>query len=800
MFLWWALLCIQLLRGHDSYCIKAEEGTQTACTGTTSVVVSQTKPPKAQQADTASVVHYTCSTPLTGPTVVEEHQSSYGDSLQCRVGSLEVFLHEAQQEDSRILWTMWEALDKSAKSAISKTMELMEPMGRMGESPKGPTKRIVCEAKKYIQTQKTQRRKRWKQGWIQERKRAGPWTAFLLAFTFCELPATNEFYTVGWRDFWNRSVTLPVVATGEHSTILHAGRTSGGSYQSICFQRADAERRARTGGQGCTTKLEEHHEGAPLSYVHVRTSEEISCRDSRIPQTTSSGLDPASPRRNCFVEQTTTAIHGAPSDAFRTGRTCNPRNTSGDKGDPGVEQQGSRCLGNSSSAYCTRSLGQQHGGSQEGTGERGAQNATTQGVVGLRTSYRGRCEGKGVQGRHHSRGFRQRARIAYTKTTQIHRPYWYLVKDGRIVSCLKVNGRCKGHRKVCFDVVEAYDQGHHAAGHVLAFIPLPAFESTAIHHPAQCVDVCHGSHKAPQVDRADRAAVPTMQSRPNADLVQDFDDNLPLTSSSEDESGAPCRHIPPPDWRNSAELGRAHADRALFSRANGHLVVKLTTWLVDHGRHNQYQDSRPLTIRPQILSLLNQKLRKLWRDQVGRRDIITYVLVTPTPAALADEDRTLHVIVEKNKPPRTEWKAILFTLRAIEGGVPQEADRRAVLVHQVITREGLCESLGIGCNPVHLMVPTGRRQGWLQAREERIVTSGLHIPIWWDLRRRIETLQEEQTSLFQLTRASDQLWQARLDPEPGRPIDINEGSHHDQHLPVQHAPSRSSLHPGPGQE
>ena len=533
--------------------------------------------------------------------------------------------------------------------------------------------------------------------------------------------------------------------------------------------------------------------------VHFGTSEESSCRDCRISKATSSSLDPTPPRCNCHVEPSTPAIHGAPSDAFRTRRTCYPRNTSGDKGDSGIEQQGSRCIGKSPSTYCTRALGQQHGGSQEGPGERGAQDATTQGIVGVRKSYRGRCEGKGVKGRHHHRRFRQRARVAYTKTTQIHRSHWYLVKDGRIVSCLKVNGRCKGHRKVCFDVVEAYDQGHHAAGHVLAFIPLPAFETTAMHHPVAWADVCYGSQKTPQVDRADRAAVPTLQSRPNADLVQDFDDNLPLTSSSEDESGAPYRHIPPPDWRNSAELGRAHGDRALFSRADGHLVVKLTTWLVDHGRHNQYQDSRPLTIRPQIFSLLNQKLRKLWRDQVGRRDVITYVLVTPTPAVLADEDRTLHVIVEKNKPPRTEWKAILFTLRAIEGGVPQEADRRAVLVHQVITREGLGESLGIGCNPVHLMVPSGRRQGWLQAREERIVTSGLHIPIWWDLRRRIETPREEETSLFQLTMATDHSWKSRLDPEPDSPIDTIDRRHDNQPL-HDPAPPTDDTHPGGGVE
>lgn len=312
-----------------------------------------------------------------------------------------------------------------------------------------------------------------------------------------------------------------------------------------------------------------------------------------------------------------------------------------------------------------------------------------------------------------------------------------------------MNERCKGQRKVCFDVVEAYDQGNHAAGHVLAFLPLPAFD-----------------FKNEGGGLASHTVVPTSQWKPNADIELDFDDDLPVTSSSEEEYGAPCRHVPPPDWRNSPELGRAHGDRALSTGTDGHLTIKFTTWFVDHGRHHWHQDSRPLSIRPQIISLLHHKLRKLWQEYLGRRDRIKYVIVTPTPGTLEGEDRTIHIIVEKNRPHQTEWQPILFTLRPIVHGIPQDADRFAILVHQVITREGLQYSLNIGCDPVHMMVPSGRRQGWLQAHEERVVTGGQHIPIWWDLRRRIETPQEEEVALFQLMSTPSWSRKTRLNNDP----------------------------------
>ena len=74
-------------------------------------------------------------------------------------------------------------------------------------------------------------------------------------------------------------------------------------------------------------------------------------------------------------------------------------------------------------------------------------------------------------------------------------------------------------------------------------------------------------------------------------------------------------------------------------------------------------------------------------------------------------------------------------------------------------------ALGIDIDPVHIMVPSGRGQGWLQAQEVRIVTQGQHIPIWWDSRRRIETVPADDTSLLQIDIGTGLAWTARLTDE-----------------------------------
>ena len=323
--------------------------------------------------------------------------------------------------------------------------------------------------------------------------------------------------------------------------------------------------------------------------------------------------------------------------------------------------------------------------------------------------------------------------------------------NGRIGSCLKLNGQCKGHKRVSFDVVEAYDDDHRAAGHVLAYLPFPTFDFEG-----------RQDHRiVPQKCSTGLEVDPILQLRPNANIVLHFDD-MPVETSSEGEQEVPNRYVPHPNWRDSIELARAHRDRALYSGTDGRLHIKITSWFVNHDRQNEYCESRPMTLRPQLFPLLHQRLRRTWADKIRRRDSTSHIIVTPTPGALEDEERTLHVILEKNRLPDTEWQSVLFTLRAIEGGRPQQADRRAVLVHQDVTREALGRGLGIDIDPVHIMVPSGRGQGWLQAQEVRVITRGQHIPIWWDRRRRIETTPVDATALFQLGVTRDLAWKTRL--------------------------------------
>lgn len=227
MIFWCFLLWWQLLRGHDSFGIKAEERTQAKSIGKTSVVVSETKPPEAQQEDATGLVRHAGGASFTGPTVVEEHQSCNGECFQYRIGALEMFLHEAQQEDGRVLRTMWEALDKGAGFA-GKPMEQMESMGKMGESPNGSGKGIVSESQECFTTQKKQGRQRSWQRWIQERQRCRIWTTICIAIAICKLPVSADFnYTMGWRSTSAGSITIPALAVLTSDADCHKHRVGG---------------------------------------------------------------------------------------------------------------------------------------------------------------------------------------------------------------------------------------------------------------------------------------------------------------------------------------------------------------------------------------------------------------------------------------------------------------------------------------------------------------------------------------------------------------------------------------------
>ena len=761
MIFWCAWLWLLLLCDHVSVGSKAEERTQATCTSKTSVVVSQTKPSKAQQTDAASLALQAGSTPFKGSTVIEEHTSCNGECTQCRIGTLEVFLHEAEQENRRVLWTMWTALDKGAECMERRSVESVESMGGMGESPKDQQQRIVFEAKECFKAQEKQRRERSRQRWIQEGKRPKFWTAICTAISVFELPiCTNIWYTMGWGCNFLGDISFPGGAIIECGAGNYEQRIGGCAQQSLCFKGANAIRGERVDRQGQSAELEKYHKRASHRNLKFRQSKEGIGRNSRISTSTSASMDTTSTGLNCNVEQTVAGVHGTSGNVVGTRRTSNARNPSCYPGNSGIEQQGSRRIRKSLHADYAGNPGEQRGRTQTGSGGRRAQGAATQSTHLMCKSCWSRRVQPRRQGGGSLGGFRQRRPTSLQKT-KVYRRKKYFVTSGRIVSCLKVNGRCKGHRKVCFDVVEAYDMGNRAAGLVLAFIPLPPFESTKEYNTVMRMDDDFGKVKTVHDIYAYRHDAPTSQWRPNADIVLNFDDDLPFSSSSDDGQRFRSRYIPPPGWQTRVEYIRARQDRALYTDEGDHLQIQITSWLVDHGRPQMHQGSRSLTIRPQVLPLLNQRLRHLWRDQVRRRDLTSYVIVTPTPATIEEEDRTIHVIVEKNRPQHTEWQPVLLTLRAIEQGVPQNADRRAVLVQQVITREGLCQNLNIGCNPVHMMVPSGRRQGWLQAHEERVVTAGQHIPIWWDLRRRIETPQEEEVSLFQLVSNVHPLWQAR---------------------------------------
>ena len=108
--------------------------------------------------------------------------------------------------------------------------------------------------------------------------------------------------------------------------------------------------------------------------------------------------------------------------------------------------------------------------------------------------------------------------------------------NGRIGSCLKSNGQCKGQRRVSFDVVEAYDAEHRAAGHVLAYLPFPTFDfEGSLDHRTIL-----------QESSGDVDNVTAIQLRPNANIVMHFDD-MPVETSSEGEHEAPSRYVPHPE-------------------------------------------------------------------------------------------------------------------------------------------------------------------------------------------------------------------------------------------------------------
>ena len=743
VFLWFHLLC-----GQDSFRVEAKERTQATCPGEVSVVVSQTEPPQALQANVAKLAQSVSSASFKGSTVVEEHQSCNGECYHCRAGALEMLLHKAQQKDGGILWPVWETLVEG--DCPRRSVESMESMGRMGGSPKDSQTRIVY-GKECLKTPEEQREGK-RQGRFQKRKRHGIRIYVHLAVTLLRLPIYSGFdYTMGWGCNTIGDVAISGVAISAGDASGHEQRVGCCSQPSLWLPRPDACRGARTGGQSCPTNLKEYNQRVALGDVQSRTCKESIGGDCGVSTTTSTSLDSAPTRCNRIVEQAIAAVHGAPGDVVRTRRPGDAGNTSSDPCDSGAEQQGSGGTGESIHANHAGDHGEHSGRAQERPRSRRAQSAAPQGADRL-------CEGSRLGSQRQSRAkgrnchsrFRQR-RSTDWQTTTVYRRTQVIVINGRIGSCLKLNGQCKGHKRVSFDVVEAYDDDHRAAGHVLAYLPFPTFDFEG-----------RQDHRiVPQKCSTGLEVDPILQLRPNANIVLHFDD-MPVETSSEGEQEVPNRYVPHPNWRDSIELARAHRDRALYSGTDGRLHIKITSWFVNHDRQNEYCESRPMTIRPQLFPLLHQRLRRTWADKIRRRDSTSHIIVTPTPGALEDEERTLHVILEKNRLPDTEWQSVLFTLRAIEGGRPQQADRRAVLVHQDVTREALGRGLGIDIDPVHIMVPSGRGQGWLQAQEVRVVTRGQHIPIWWDSRRRIETTPVDATALFQLGVTRDLAWKTRL--------------------------------------
>ena len=190
---------------------------------------------------------------------------------------------------------------------------------------------------------------------------------------------------------------------------------------------------------------------------------------------------------------------------------------------------------------------------------------------------------------------------------------------------------------------------------------------------------------------------------------------------------------PPPNWQSTAIFRAAVASGACRRGPGGHLVVLIRSWYISHNGLCIHQP-RDFAMRPQLLVRLLHALRRTWSDHLLGHETIIARAVRPPPVD-SDATRRFHVIAEINRPVQTDLNPILTATREItRGGVSVPVWCTALLPTQM-TSVDLYHACRPACGLHQFLIPVGGNvRRWLTPYHARVLSPGLFIPCWYDVR------------------------------------------------------------------
>ena len=250
--------------------------------------------------------------------------------------------------------------------------------------------------------------------------------------------------------------------------------------------------------------------------------------------------------------------------------------------------------------------------------------------------------------------------------------------------------------------------------------------------------------------------------KPNPGIPPDLDGVVPRRQRAADGHLTIGRTIVPPNWQLNRAYGVAAESGSVFRDDADDLRIRVRSWIASV-RTQLILPHRDFTIRAQLMSDLEIRLRRAWRDQIQQTDRIKFTVVRPSPNIGYTGRKPLHVLIELNRPHNSQLHPILIAHREITvRGPANPVQWIPVLVATPIGRTTLHNICSPPCRSDQLLVPMpGRVRRWMSQENGRPIYSGLFLPIWWDARIRPPPNpayeEDDQQVLLQRASTSDDI-------------------------------------------
>ncbi len=193
---------------------------------------------------------------------------------------------------------------------------------------------------------------------------------------------------------------------------------------------------------------------------------------------------------------------------------------------------------------------------------------------------------------------------------------------------------------------------------------------------------------------------------PNPQIITPFDEIIPDMQHTPAGPVVRGRILPPIKWEENLAFRIALAAGACSRGVDGHLRVRIRSWIVRHGSSPE-SIFRDFTMRPQLFIHLRDTLRRIWRDRIIGQEAMTFHVVRPNPPVEADGTRFLHVIVELNRSPECVLQPMLLALRQIRRQGVADPDWCVGLFPPRFTTQDIHRTCSLQCELPQLLIPLG---------------------------------------------------------------------------------------------